>query len=155
MATGAQSFCYIELDGDSIVKMDQESGIRIARLDDRLLRVVVERGQMMAQARNQAAGHALEAVAGNTVVSVRGTMIRRRSGIFQARRKESGLICRTGLHRGGSGRCSMKVSAPTLCWRTDGFTPGVSSCRKLQASAPPCGWNSRREPRVARMRGET
>ena len=72
--TGRSSFCHIMLDADSIVKIDAISDISIAQLTDRLLRINIHRGQVMVNLQDQIPGHELEAVIGNTVISVRGTL---------------------------------------------------------------------------------
>ena len=74
LSTGLGSFCYISLDADSIVKMDVSTDISVAQLTDRLLRINIDRGQVMVNLQNQSPGHELEAIIGNTVISVRGTL---------------------------------------------------------------------------------
>ena len=74
VSTGLNSFCYISLDADSIVKMDTTTDISIAQLTDRLLRINVNRGQVLVDLRWQAPEHELEAIIGNTVITVRGTL---------------------------------------------------------------------------------
>ena len=74
VATGRGSFCYITLDAASIVKMDQTTDISIEQLNDSLLRINITRGQVMVNLQTQAPEHELEAIIGNTVISVRGTL---------------------------------------------------------------------------------
>ena len=74
LSTGFDSFCYISLDADSIVKMDVSTDVSIAQLTDRLLRINIDRGQVMVNLQNQSPEHELEAIIGNTVISVRGTL---------------------------------------------------------------------------------
>ena len=73
VSTGLDSFCYIRLDAASIVKMDQSTDVYIAQLSDRLLRINIDRGQVMVDLQWQEHDHELEAIIGNTVISVRGT----------------------------------------------------------------------------------
>ena len=54
LSTGLGSFCYISLDADSIVKMDVSTDISIAHLTDRLLRINIDRGQVMVNLQHQA-----------------------------------------------------------------------------------------------------
>ena len=74
LETGRDTFCFIELDADSIVKMDELSGISILQLTDSLLRINIESGQVKFDLPNQPPGHELYAIIGNTVVSRRGTL---------------------------------------------------------------------------------
>ena len=74
VSTGLGSFCYISLDADSIVKMDVSTDISITQLTDRLLRINIDRGQVMVNLQNQSPGHELEAIISNTAISVRGTL---------------------------------------------------------------------------------
>ena len=73
VSTGLNSFCFINLDADSIVKMDTTTDITIAQLTDRLLRINIDRGQVLVDLQWQDIEHELEAIIGNTVISVRGT----------------------------------------------------------------------------------
>ena len=74
VSTGLRSFCYIRLDTDSIVKMDVSTDISVGQLTDSLLRINIDSGQVLVNVQNQAPGHELEAIIGNTVISVRGTL---------------------------------------------------------------------------------
>ena len=74
ISTGLGSFCYISLDADSIVKMDVSTDISITQLTDRLLRINIDRGQVMVNLQYHSPEHELEAIIGNTVISVRGTL---------------------------------------------------------------------------------
>ena len=74
VSTGFNSFCHIRLDTDSIVKMDETTDISVAQINDRLLRINIDRGQVMVSLQEQAPEHELEALIGNTVISVRGTL---------------------------------------------------------------------------------
>ena len=74
VATGRDSFCYILLDTDSLVKMDVSTDISVEQLTDNLLRISVGRGQILVNVQNQSPEHVLEAIIGNTVISVRGTL---------------------------------------------------------------------------------
>ena len=74
LSTGIGSFCYISLDADSIVKMDVSTDVSIAQLTDRLLRINIDRGQVMVNLQYQSPEYELEAIIGNTVISVRGTL---------------------------------------------------------------------------------
>ena len=82
IATGFDSFCYISLDADSIVKMDVSSNILVGIVSDRLLRLSVESGQVLVNVQNQAPGHELETRIGNTVITVRGTVFI--AGVYEA-----------------------------------------------------------------------
>ena len=74
VSTGLASFCYIQLDTDSLVKMDVSTEIMVGQINDRLLRINIDRGQVLVNVQNQSPGHELEAIIGNTVISVRGTL---------------------------------------------------------------------------------
>ena len=74
VVTGLESFCYILLDTDSLVKMDMLTGIAVERLTDSLLRIIVGSGQVLVNVQNQEPGHTLETRIGNTAIAVRGTM---------------------------------------------------------------------------------
>ena len=54
--------------------MDVSTDISIAQLTDRLLRIKIDSGQVMVNLQNQSPRHELEAIIGNTVISVRGTL---------------------------------------------------------------------------------
>ena len=74
VSTGFDSFCYISLDADSIVKMDVSTDISIGQLTDRLLRIYIESGQVKVNVQNQQPEHELAAVVGNVTIAVRGTL---------------------------------------------------------------------------------
>ena len=74
VSTWTDSFCYIQLDTDSLIKMDVLSDISVSQVTDRLLRINVERGQVLVNVHNQEPGHVLEAIIGNTAITVRGTL---------------------------------------------------------------------------------
>ena len=74
VSTGRGTFCYISLDADSLVKMDVFTDISVGRLTDDLLRINIDGGQVLVNVQNQAPEHELEAIIGNTVISVRGTL---------------------------------------------------------------------------------
>ena len=74
VSTGQDSYCHINLDPASLVKMDMLTDISIDRLTDSLLRINIESGQVLVDVHDQETGHVLEAIIGNTVISVRGTL---------------------------------------------------------------------------------
>ena len=74
VATMQETFCYIRLDASSMAKMDEYSGITVAALTDRLLRIDVTEGQVLVNVHGQRIGHSLETAVGNTVIGVRGTV---------------------------------------------------------------------------------
>ena len=74
VSTGLGTFCYISLDTDSLVKMDVSTDISVSQLTDNLLRMNINSGQVLLDVQNQAPGHELEAIIGNTVITVRGTL---------------------------------------------------------------------------------
>ena len=63
VSTGIDSFCYIRLDAASIVKMDMRTDVSIAQLTDRLLRINIDRGQVLVDLQWQAPEHELEPIA--------------------------------------------------------------------------------------------
>ena len=73
VSTGIDSYCYIRLDANSLVKMDMTTDITVEQLTNRLLRIVINRGQVLVDLQNQPVRNELEAIIGNTVISVRGT----------------------------------------------------------------------------------
>ena len=74
VSTWYASFCYISLDAASIVKMDEFTDVSVNQLTDRLLRINVDRGQVLINVQDQEPDHLLEAIIGNTVITVRGTL---------------------------------------------------------------------------------
>ena len=74
VSTCTDSFCYIRLDAASLVKMDVLTDISVSQVTDRLLRINLERGQVLVNVHNQEPEHVLEALIGNTVITVRGTL---------------------------------------------------------------------------------
>ena len=74
LVTGHDSFCYISLDRDSIVKMDVFTDISVVYTTARLLRLNINSGQVLLDVNNQEPEHVLEALVGNTAMSVRGTL---------------------------------------------------------------------------------
>ena len=74
VSTWLNSHCHIRLDTASLVKLDVLTDIYVSRITDSLLRINIERGQVLISVHNQEPGHGLEAIVGNTVISVRGTL---------------------------------------------------------------------------------
>ena len=74
VATGNDSFCYIQLDAYSLVKMDLMSRISIDRATDRLLSITLESGQILVDVQNQDHEHELYVLRGNLAIGVRGTL---------------------------------------------------------------------------------
>ena len=74
VSTGLDSFCYIRLDADSLVKMDVSTDISVGQVSSNLLRINIDGGQVLVNVQNQAPEHELEAIIGNTVIAVRGTL---------------------------------------------------------------------------------
>ena len=74
VSTGLDSFCFIRLDADSLVKMDVSTDISVDRVTDSLLRISLDSGQVLVDIREQTPEHTLETRIGSTVISVSGTM---------------------------------------------------------------------------------
>lgn len=74
VSTGHDSFCYILLDTDSLVKLDVSTEIFVEQLNENRLRMVVDSGQVLVNVQNQSPEHTLETRIGSTVISVRGTI---------------------------------------------------------------------------------
>ena len=74
LATGYDSFCYISLDMNSIVKMDVSTDILVVQANERRLRISLSDGQVLVNLQNQLPEHEIEVLIGNTVISVRGTL---------------------------------------------------------------------------------
>jgi ferric-dicitrate binding protein FerR (iron transport regulator) len=73
ITTGRDSFVYLVLDGESIVKMDQSSSLLVASSRSQLS-LNIQSGSALVNAAPQATGHTLETRAGNVGMVVRGTM---------------------------------------------------------------------------------
>ena len=73
MTTGLETQVYMQLDGASIIKMDEESEVAVAAMGN-LLSLSVFRGSALVEVEQLAPEHALETRIGSTVMSVRGTL---------------------------------------------------------------------------------
>lgn len=74
LLTGDGSITYLELDGESYVKVAENSEIEITRLNDKNLQLTVISGAVSVDAAAQKPGSTLEVGAGNTSLAVRGTL---------------------------------------------------------------------------------
>ena len=81
VATSIASFCFITLDNDMLVKMDENTRISVTGLTERLLAINVESGRVLADVQNQAPGHLLETRIGTVTAGVRGTLFTAGHGI--------------------------------------------------------------------------
>jgi hypothetical protein len=71
--TGIDSYAYLRLDDNSIIKMDQQSSVSIGKASRNRLTVNVLSGGISVQVAPQAAGTTFEVRAGNSALAVRGT----------------------------------------------------------------------------------
>ena len=72
LATGWDSFVYMQLDEVSLIKMDESSQVQVNESRN-LLTLSLQTGRALVEVTNQPAGHVLETRIGSTVMSVRGT----------------------------------------------------------------------------------
>jgi hypothetical protein len=74
LTTGAESFCFIRLDIESLAKMDEESRVSIDRATEKLLSLEVERGQILLNIQGQAPDHEFNVRGRGITLGVRGTI---------------------------------------------------------------------------------
>ena len=74
LSTGADSSIYIQIDDESLVKMDQHSEVFVRAATRVLLALEVERGRALVHVAEQTAGSSIQARIGNTALTVRGTL---------------------------------------------------------------------------------
>ncbi|MDR1663748.1 MAG: FecR family protein [Clostridiales bacterium] len=74
VATGKDSYCYLSLDDNAIVQMDQSSKVVISRASESTLSISMQSGSLLMDAGKQPEGQRLETRAGNTSSAVRGTI---------------------------------------------------------------------------------
>ena len=89
MSTGFDTQVYMQLDADSIVKMDEQTQVTVNAAGNRLS-LSVSSGSALIEVAQQAPGHILDTRIGSTVMSVRGTL-------FIAGMRESGAAVFTML----------------------------------------------------------
>ena len=70
--TGRDSFVYMQLDGVSIIKMDESSQVQVSERSN-LLTIALQSGRALVDVTGQPPGHVLETRIGSTVMTVRGT----------------------------------------------------------------------------------
>ena len=73
VSTGINSFAYLLLDQDSLVKMNQESDLVVESNRNRLV-LEIQNGSALVQVETQISGQTTEARAGNSILAVRGTL---------------------------------------------------------------------------------
>ena len=73
MSTGLDTQVYMQLDGVSIVKMDEQSQVSVSQAGNRLSLNVFS-GSALVEVEQQAPGHTLETRIGSAAMSVRGTL---------------------------------------------------------------------------------
>ena len=83
LATGRDSFVYMQLDEASLIKMDESSQVQVIETRN-LLTLSVQTGRALVEVTNQPPGHVLETRIGSTVMTVRGTsfVMGRREGDY-------------------------------------------------------------------------
>jgi hypothetical protein len=75
VSTGADSFCYITLDAESLLKMDENSAVFINNADARSLRLTVDKGQVLIDVHNRHDSDSeLTVRVGGSTLAVRGTL---------------------------------------------------------------------------------
>ena len=74
LSTGKDSYCYIKMDEDSILKMDQQSKVVVSKASRNKLSLTVQSGGALVDAGKQTAGHVIETRVGNTGLTIRGTL---------------------------------------------------------------------------------
>jgi len=73
ISTGRNSYCYLRLDDNSLLKTDQKSNIAICKLSSTKLSVSLQSGGLFVKATAQKHGNTFETRAGNTCLGIRGT----------------------------------------------------------------------------------
>ena len=106
MTTGHDTQVYMQLDTDSILKMDEESQVAVGSAGN-LLSLSVFYGSALVDAAQQASGQSLETRIGNITTGVRGTL-------FIAGIRENGAVVVTMLSAKGQ---SMYMMARAESWR--------------------------------------
>jgi|GEM_PF-4060075 len=74
VSTGIDSYCYIKLDDDTLLMMDQQSKIQVTKASRNKLAVSVLSGAALVDAAAQAPGDSVETNAGNSSLAIRGTL---------------------------------------------------------------------------------
>jgi hypothetical protein len=74
VSTGVSSYAYLQLDGATIVKIDQQSQVSVSRASSTKLSLSVISGALSVNAAPQKQGDTLEVRAGNSALAVRGTI---------------------------------------------------------------------------------
>ncbi|MCL2456807.1 MAG: FecR family protein, partial [Defluviitaleaceae bacterium] len=76
VSTGILSYCFIALDSDALVKMDEQSLFSVEKVSEKLLSLKIERGQILMDIKRQAPdlNNAFEIRAGNLMLGTRGTL---------------------------------------------------------------------------------
>ena len=72
LATGFDTYVYLQLDADSIMKMDESSRLQVGSARERLT-LSIQAGAALVDVALQPPGHSLETRVGNTAAAVRGT----------------------------------------------------------------------------------
>ena len=70
--TGRNSFVYMQLDGTSIIKMDEVSRVAVSTVRN-VLSLSVQQGELLAEVEQLRPDHTLQVLIGNTAFGVRGT----------------------------------------------------------------------------------
>ena len=102
VSTGKDSYCYLKLDEDSVVKMDQQSKLAVSKTSKDKLSLSVLSGSALVDAGPQAPGKTIETRVGNTGLTIRGTLF-----IVSQPQDGSGKIAITMLQ--GSGEVDGKI----------------------------------------------
>ena len=74
VATGKDSYSYLKMDEDSLLKMNEKSEIAVSKLSGNKLSVAVRSGGIAVNAAAQKPGDTLEIRAGNSALAIRGTI---------------------------------------------------------------------------------
>lgn len=72
--TGVDSYSYLKLDEESLVKVDQQTQLEVSKLNDKNLKLTVVSGAISVDAAPQKPDNTLEVQAGNSALAVRGTL---------------------------------------------------------------------------------
>ena len=118
LSTGRDSFVYIRVDEDSLVKMDQQSRVSVSRASRERLSLTVESGNALVSVAQQVQGRTIETRVGNTALTVRGTLF------VAGRSDETGTIIITMLE--GSGEIEGTMVEAGSVFRMDEATGEMS-----------------------------
>lgn len=94
LSTGKDSYAYLKLDEDSVVKVDQQSLIAVSKTSKDKLSLSVQSGSALVDAGKQEAGQVIETRAGNAGLTIRGT-------VFIIGQSENGQVAITMLSGSG------------------------------------------------------